>query len=33
VLLGLFTVLCGLIYPAAVTGVAQVIFPSRPTAA
>ncbi len=29
VLLGLFTVLCGLAYPAAVTGIAQAVFPKQ----
>src|SRR5512139_306103 len=29
VLLGIFTVLCGLAYPAAVTGVAQAVFPRQ----
>jgi K+-transporting ATPase ATPase C chain len=29
VLLAAFTLLCGLAYPAAVTGIAQVVFPSR----
>ena len=33
VLLVLFTVLTGLAYPFAVTGIAQIVFPARPTAA